>query len=73
MLYYVMFAVVAVSIGLILSLTVFFKTETIEVEGSTKYQPGAIIGTAGIQVGDNLFRIDDQQVEKALTSTYPYI
>ena len=48
---YVMFAVVAVSIGLILSLTVFFKTETIEVEGSTKYQPGAIIGTAGIQVG----------------------
>ena len=72
-LYYVMFAVLAVAISLILSLTVFFKVETIEVKGSTKYQPGAIIGAAGIEVGDNLFRISDGQVAKALTDTYPYV
>ena len=39
LLYYIMFTMIAVAVGLILSLTVFFKIETIEAEGLTHYTP----------------------------------
>lgn len=50
---------IAVAVGLILSLTVFFKIETIEAEGLTHYTPEEVIQTTGIQREDNLFRVDD--------------
>ena len=64
---------IAVAVGLILSLTVFFKIETIEAEGLTHYTPEEVIQTTGIQLEDNLFRADDRKVSQALTDTYPYI
>lgn len=59
LLYYIMFTMIAVAVGLILSLTVFFKIETIEAEGLTHYTPEEVIQTTGIQLEDNLFRVDD--------------
>ena len=38
-----MFTMIAVAVGLILSLTVFFKIETIEAEGLTHYTPEEVI------------------------------
>ena len=73
LLYYIMFTMIAVAVGLILSLTVFFKIETIEAEGLTHYTPEEVIQTTGIQLEDNLFRVDDRKVSQALTDTYPYI
>ena len=51
----------------------FFKIETIEAEGLTHYTPEEVIQTTGIQLEDNLFRVDDRKVSQALTDTYPYI
>ena len=73
LLYYIMFTMIAVAVGLILSLTVFFKIETIEVEGTTHYTAEEITATAGIQLQDNLFRVDDRKVSQALTGTYPFV
>ena len=73
LLYYIMFTMIAVAVGLILSLTVFFKIETIEAEGLTHYTPEEVIQTTGIKLEDNLFRVDDRKVSQALTDTYPYI
>lgn len=73
LLYYLMFAFLAVSVGIILSLTVFFKIETIQVEGGTYYQDSAVISSTGVALGDNLFRVDSDEVERALLAEYPYI
>ena len=64
LLYYIMFTMIAVAVGLILSLTVFFKIETIEAEGLTHYTPEEVIQTTGIQLEDNLFRVDDRKVSQ---------
>ena len=45
----------AVGAGVILSLTVFFKIESISASGSSKYSAEEIIAAAGIKKGDNLF------------------
>lgn len=73
LLYYIMFTMIAVAVGLILSLTVFFKIETIEAEGLSRYTPEEVIRTTGIQLEENLFRVDDRKVSQALVDTYPYI
>ena len=72
-LYYLMFAAVSVSIGILLSLTVFFKIETIEVQGGSKYQSSAILKAVGVEKGDNLFRVNDKEVAEAILKTYPYV
>ena len=73
LLYYLMFTAIAVAVGLILSLTVFFQIETIRVEGSEHYTSEELIAAAGVTPGENLFRVDDRRVAEVLTGTYPYI
>ena len=51
----------------------FFKIETIEAEGLSRYTPEEVIRTTGIQLEENLFRVDDRKVSQALVDTYPYI
>ncbi len=52
--------------GVILSLTVFFNIETIEVQGSEIYTEEEILSYLEIREGDNLLRIDTGQAEEAL-------
>ena len=61
------------ALSLIHILTVFFKIETIEAEGLSRYTPEEVIRTTGIQLEENLFRVDDRKVSQALVDTYPYI
>lgn len=60
-------------IGIALSLTVFFNIESIEIVGSERYAKGELIDTAGIEIGDNLFRTSGKEVAKRLIDAYPYI
>ena len=39
----------------VLALTVFFKVDTISVEGSTKYTPEEIVAGMDVKKGDNLY------------------
>ena len=52
--------------GVILSLTVFFNIETIEVQGSEIYTEDEILSYLEIQKGDNLLRIDTGKAEETL-------
>lgn len=56
-----------------LSLTVFFKTEQITVSGNTIYQTNAILETAAIKTGTNMFLVFDSAVEKQLMAKHPFI
>ncbi len=56
----------------ILSMTVFFNAETIEVEGNTRYSADEILEIGGLKIGQNLFRLDKFEVIDQM-KTLPYI
>lgn len=60
-------------IGVALSLTVFFRIETIQVEGNARYQSEDIIAVTGINLQDNLFVTDTKRAAQKLTHDRPYI
>lgn len=59
--------------GLVLSLTVFFKVEAVNVIGTDKYDPLELAKVSGVAEGDNLFRISKEAIIANLTGPYPYI
>ena len=65
----VLLFVLAVGVGVILSLTVFFKIESISASGSSKYSAEQIIAATGIKKGDNLFISSVNEEKRKL----PYI
>lgn len=71
-LYYVLIVIFVVLAMIFLSFTVLFNIKTIEVNGNTLYSTEQIIETAGVSVGDNLFRTDTDAVEKKIMSAFPY-
>ena len=65
-LYYLM-TFITVSIALVvLSLTVFFKIETIKITGSANYTQEQIIAASGIIKGDNLIRLDIKKAQQSV-------
>ena len=64
---------VVLIIGVVLSLTVLFKTQAYEVTGSTKYSESELIDTCGIDKGQNIFLAPKRPAEKRLKNQYPYI
>ncbi|WP_418706745.1 cell division protein FtsQ/DivIB, partial [Anaerotruncus massiliensis (ex Liu et al. 2021)] len=72
-LYYLLILLVAAAVVAVLSLTVFFRIEKLEVAGVTKYAAEEIIEASGVKVGDNLFRVNARRVEKKLTQQFPYV
>lgn len=57
----------------ILTIMVFFKVDTVEVEGETRYAAEAIQQTLGIQKEDNLFFWSKKKAAKRLLTQYPYL
>ncbi len=72
-LHYLLILLVAMAVLTILSFTVFFKIEKIEVVGNTKYADQQLIAQSGISIGDNLFRISQKNIKKALMEKFPYV
>ncbi len=56
----------------ILSVTVFFNAETILVEGNTHYSAEELLEVGGLEIGQNLFRLDKFEVIDQMESL-PYI
>lgn len=61
------------AVGATLSLTVFFKTQEVTISGSGIYSSDEIKNASTIDIGENLFLINSQDVEKELTKSLPYI
>jgi hypothetical protein len=72
-LHFILLALFLVGLVLILSLTVFFKIEAVYVLGTDKYDPELIAADSGILIGDNLLRIDREDVAARIMEKYPYI
>lgn len=71
--FFMLLLLLALGIGVALCLTVFFKAETIRVEGSSHYTEQQLLQSSGLAVGDNLLRMKEQKVEQQLIKQFPYI
>lgn len=65
--------VAIVSVGAVLSLTVFFHIDTISVSGNTLYTEEEILTHCSIDIGENLFLSDTKSAKQALETGLPYI
>ncbi len=65
-LYYMMFGVLLVVLGTVLSLTVFFKITEIRVEGSSVYSQSDVVSLLSVKEGNNLIRVPVKKIEEAL-------
>lgn len=69
-----LFTFVAVIVAaVVLSLTVLFKIDSIQVSGTSRYPAQDIIAAAGIRTGDNLFLANTRQASLNIQKKYPYI
>ncbi len=59
--------------AIVAALAVFFKVDTIEVTGNSRYTDQEIAESGGIHVGDNLFLINKFSVAEEITQKLPYI
>lgn len=66
------FFVIAV-ISVMLSLTVFFKTERIIVTGETRYAQDEIVELSGIETGENIFLCDKAAASKKIVDALPFV
>ena len=66
------FFVIAV-ISVMLSLTVFFKTERIIVTGETRYARDEIVELSGIETGENIFLCDKAAASKKIVDALPFV
>ena len=70
---YISIIVVVITVGVILSLTVLFKTEKIEVKGNRYYEDSIIIQLSGLKEGDNIFTSTMFADTDGIVNTLPYI
>ncbi len=66
------FLAVLVSVA-VFAMTVFFKIDTITVEGAEKYASDEIISGMDIKKGDNLYLFNKYRVAEGLMVKFPYI
>lgn len=65
------FAVVTAAV--VLSLTVLFKIESIQVNGTSRYSAEQIIEASGIKTGENLFLAKTGQAARSIEQKLPYL
>ena len=70
---YVFLSLVFIVAAVLLSLSLFFKINRIEVTGSAVYSDSAIISASGVSEGDNLFTLDKGAILRNIFDTFPYV
>lgn len=65
--------IVILCIGVVLSLTVLFKTEKINVEGNTLYDENTIVELSGVKLEQNIFLAKWSATPKQIEDALPYV
>lgn len=64
---------VVLVVGVILSLTVLFKTQSYEITGNSLYPEEDIIAACGIGEGENIFMAPKTPAERRIKDKFPYV
>ena len=68
------FSLILVIVGVILaSVTMFFKTNQIVVTGVQKHTEEEVISASGLSLGENLFAVNEFEVERRIKEAFPYV
>lgn len=70
---YKMLAFVALASALVVGATIFFRVETIRVEGNVRYEAQQVIDATQVLQGDNLFGLNKNEVARRIRQTLPYV
>lgn len=71
--YYFIILLTVAFVAVALTVMLFFKADTIIVEGSTRYPHDQIIRESGIEQGENILSIDKKAVSRRLCRNLPYL
>ncbi len=66
-------ALVFLCVGVVLVFSVFFKINTVTVQGEQVYSDKMVVEKSGIQIGKNLFRVSEKALSEKLSKELPYI
>lgn len=70
---YTSMVMIIAMIAAVLCLTVFFKIDSITVEGKTRYSTDEIIDASGIAIGTNLLLCNTEPSKEIIAKEFPYI
>lgn len=71
--FFIVFIILLLCVGILLSFTVFFPIDNISAKGSKIYSAEEILAECEITKGDNLFAVSRAETEKILKKKLPYI
>lgn len=60
-------------VGLVLVFSLFFKINNVVVEGENIYSDKMVVEKSGIEIGTNLFRVNEKALSEKLSKELPYI
>ena len=69
----VLLAVVVMCVGLVLVFSLFFKINTITISGVKVYSDKMVADKSGIEMGENLFKVNGEKLTEKLSKDLPYI
>ncbi len=71
--FFIIFIIMLLCIGAVLSFTVFFPIQNINVKGSEIYSQEEILTASGIKKGDNLFAVSKDKTQNILKKKLPFV
>ena len=71
--FYTLLVILLILTVTVLSLTVFFNINKINVNGTDYYTPDKIINASGLEVGQNLFRFNKFKIIESMKKELPYL
>lgn len=69
----ILLAGIVMCVGLVLVFSLFFKTSNITISGDRAYSDKMVIEKSGIEIGDNLFKVNEEKLSQMLSKELPYI
>lgn len=70
---YKLLAFFAICAAIVAAMAIFFKVDSVEVSGNSRYSAEEIISGANLHIGDNLFLINKFSAAEQITQKLPYI
>ncbi len=71
--FFVIMLILALLVGIILSLTVFFPTKKVVISGSKIYTVDEIIKASEIKAGDNVIILSEKKIEEKIKHKLPFV
>lgn len=70
---YKLLSMLIICVTIVVAITLFFKVNSIHVTGNQRYTPQQVQDATEIQIGDNLYLLDKNEVAEKIIKALPYV